>query len=388
MDTGLQQVDGASETNDAGTPRAALQGICWQHERCLAAVGAASAEWRRRTGEEIRWDARPLTAFNDQPLGELVGDYDLLIVDHPFTGTAAATGALAALDALIDAGELRALAVASMGRCHESYAYGGHQWALAVDAACQVSAAREDLLAAHGVARPASWPATLALAAAHPGAVALPLAPADALCSLLTLCALRGEPVEPGRGVSVGAVEALAALAARVDRGCFEEDAPTLLARAAASDEVLFVPLVFGYAVYAPALRFGPVPGQLGGDGLGPILGGAGIAVSGRSARPDRAAAFAAWMAGERCQRDVIAPAGGQPAHAAAWRDPTVDARAGGFYSATASTLERAWLRPREPWWPDFPAEAAVALAEDLRAGREPAAIARRLDRRLQGRRP
>ncbi|MCW2953050.1 MAG: hypothetical protein JWQ48_2220, partial [Conexibacter sp.] len=268
-----------------------LRGICWDHERCVAPMRAAAAAWQLRTGEVLTWDARPLAAFNDQPLDELTGSYDLLVIDHPLVGTAARSGALAALDELLDAPTLALLAAGAVGGAHASYRYGGRQWALAADAACQVSAAREDLLAARGEAIPRNWEELLALADRVPGAVAIPLYPADAICSLLTLCALVGRPLSAasgGAGFAVEAVAALVALAARVDPICFEENPPALLARMRSGELVAYAPLTFGYSGLAapagdlPGLRFGDVP-ALDGGRAGALLGGAGLAVSAQS---------------------------------------------------------------------------------------------------------
>jgi multiple sugar transport system substrate-binding protein len=360
-----------------------LRGICWDHERCVAPMRAAAAAWRLRTGDAFTWDARPLAAFNDQPLDELTGSYDLLVIDHPLVGTAARSGALAALDELLDAATLGVLDGGAVGGSHASYRYGGRQWALAADAACQVSAAREDLLSARGEAIPESWDEVLALAERAPGAVAIPLYPSDAVCSLLTLCAVMGRPLSGapgGAGFAAEAVAALVALAARVDAICFEENPPALLARMRSGERAAYAPLTFGYSGLAapadglPGLRFGDVPAFAGGR-AGALLGGAGLAVSAQSPVRAAAAAFAAWVCGPEAQRDVVGPSGGQPAQALAWDDAALDARYGRFYSRTRATIDAAHVRPREPWYPDFQHRAGRRLAADLRAGCDAAAI-------------
>lgn len=314
-----------------------LHGLCWDHERCVAPMRAAAAAW---SGTPVTWDARPLAAFNDQPLEEVADRYDLLFIDHPFVGTAAATGVLAPLDELLAPSELAALAAGAIGPSHAAYAYAGHQWALAADAACQVAVVRHDLL--DGPV-PRHWDDVLALAERQPGRVALPLYPSDALCSLLTLQAAAGRPLDPaaGRGFDPGALAGLLALVPRLHPVSHGGNPPAVLDAMRASDEIAHVPLCFGYPSYARAderLRFTDIPG-----GRGSILGGAGLAVSAAGARAD-AAAFAAWVCSPRIQRAVVAPAGGQPGARAAWDDPAL--------SATRATIEAAWVRPRAPWWP------------------------------------
>ena len=68
----------------------------------------------------------------------------------------------------------------------------------------------------------------------------------------------------------------------------------------------------------------------------------------------------------------VVARSGGQPAHAAAWDDPALDVLAGGFYSRTRSTIEAAWVRPREHWWPGLQLAAGELLTEGLRRRADP----------------
>src|SRR5690606_29512526 len=97
-------------------------------------------------GVRIEWESRSLKDFGDAPLGDLARDYDLLIIDHPHVGQAAASGALLPLDLCLDAATLNTLAAESAGPSHGSYFYAGHQWGLAVDTAMQASAYRPDLL--------------------------------------------------------------------------------------------------------------------------------------------------------------------------------------------------------------------------------------------------
>jgi hypothetical protein len=159
---------------------------------------ACADAWREAQGVDVVWDFRSLEAFGDQPLEQVAPDYDLLVIDHPFCGTAAATGCLAALDELVDPETLSMLADDAVGPSHMSYSFGGRQWALATDAACQVAAFRPDLL---GAPLPASWDGILDLARSRPRRVAVPLAPAHAISSFLSLCANSGEA--PAKGDSL-----------------------------------------------------------------------------------------------------------------------------------------------------------------------------------------
>jgi multiple sugar transport system substrate-binding protein len=311
---------------------------------------AAASLWERERGVRIEWEARSLTAFGEEPLEAVADRFDLLVIDHPFVGTAHKSACLAPLDELLDTRTLRALAQDAIGPSHLSYAYGDHQYGLATDAACQVAVVRDDLL----VTLPESFDDVLELARELPQRVAIPLAPADAICNFLTLRAsgLSGH----------AALTWLGKLAALAHPESLWFTPPLALDRMSSTDEIAYVPLAFGYSNYSRdgrkrRLRFLDIPGTSGS-----VLGGAGLAVSTASAHAEDAAAFAAWASGAEAQRTVLFPAGGQPGSRRIWLDPQLDERVGGFFSGTLATIESAWVRPREPWWPAFQLAAGRAI--------------------------
>ena len=124
-----------------------LRALGWDHPRCMDPIEACTREWSRLHPQiAISWEVRSLAGFGDQPLEEVASEYDLLTIDHPFCGAAEVAGILRPLDELLSPGQLATLRGDSIGQSHDSYAFNGHQWAVAVDAACQVSAMRTDLL--------------------------------------------------------------------------------------------------------------------------------------------------------------------------------------------------------------------------------------------------
>ncbi len=370
--------------------RISLRALGWDHDRCTAPMRACSEAWERLHPEvELVWRNRSLTAFGDEPLEEVVHRYDLIMIDHPFCGTAEATGALAPLDDLLDPDLLATLAADSIGASHASYSFHDRQWAVATDAACQVAAARDDLL--DGAPAPATWDEVRALAQAQPGRVAVPLAPAQAMCAFLSLCANAGSPaaedtarlVEPEVGLA--AVELLDELHRLGPSGAVEWEQPDVLGRLTSGDELVYVPLVFGFVTYARAdrvsspCRFLDLP-SAGAGPVGAILGGAGLAVSATSAYPEEAAAFAAFASGAEAQRTLVGPAGGQPGSRTAWTAPELDRAAGGFFSGTSATIEQAWVRPRERWWPAFQLEGGRLLSRGFAAAEPPRRLFKALD--------
>jgi len=351
---------------------------------------ACSEVWERLYPEvELVWQNRSLTAFGDEPLEEVANRYDLIMIDHPFCGTAEATGTLAPLDDLLGPDLLATLAADSIGASHASYSFHGRQWALATDAACQVAAVRDDLL--DGAPAPATWDEVRALARAQPGRVAVPLAPAQAMCAFLTLCANAGSPAanDPARlvepEVGLAAVELLEELHRLGPSGAPEWEQPDVLGRLTSGDELVYVPLVFGFVTYARAgrvpspCRFLDLP-SAGAGPVGAILGGAGLAVSATSAHLEEAAAFAAFASGAEAQRTLVGPAGGQPGSRTAWTAPELDRAANGFFSGTSATIEQAWVRPRERWWPAFQLEGGRLLSRGFATAEPPRGLLEELD--------
>lgn len=349
-----------------------LCGVTWDHPRGRASVEAAAHFYHERVPDvSVHWEARTLQQFATQPLHKLCARFDLVVIDHPHVALAAADGLLEPLDGAGFDEEIEAIGRASVGPSHDSYRYGGHQYALAIDAAVQVSVSRPDLVAE----RPGTWSDALELA--KDGRVLWPAKPIDAYSSLLTLLAMSGQPAFPSSGTfadeaaCLQVLEDMCHLAELVPPECLAQD-PIDVAEALASDDAwLYSPLVFGYTNYSRPgfrghrLRFHEAPAGPNGH-RGSLLGGAGIAVSATSRHRAKARAHAVWLASAEVQRGPYFAGGGQPAHAEAWLDPALDRAALGFFSGTRRSMEGAWVRPAHPRYPEFQDAVAPLVTEVL----------------------
>lgn len=356
-----------------------LSVLAWDHPRATRPLAAASEAWAARTGRAFTIETRSLASFGDETPAQ--GGHDLVLIDHPHIGSAASNGAILELDGLLDESSLAERADDSIGPSHESYQWQGRQWALAVDAACQVLACHPGLVAEGPV--PETWEDVLALAAAQPGRVALPLHPAHAISAFLSLVAARGVQVGTSqsvpRGIIEWAVEVLTKLAFNGPREAFNWEPPEVLEVLARGD-LACVPLVYGYVGYEASWRSAPRHGPDGRPGS--ILGGVGVAVLAGSTDPTAAARLADWLASAHVQRTIIGPSGGQPASRTAWSAADADP----LLPAMRETIEASQIRPRDPSWPAFQREAGELLTAGLARGQDPSDLASTLAR-LLGRR-
>jgi multiple sugar transport system substrate-binding protein len=348
---------------------------------------AAEAFTRDHPRVEVVWAVRSLQAFADQPVEELARDYDLIVLDHPSIGHAVARGALLPLDDRLDPAFLAGQAAGSVGRSHDSYAWSGRQWALAIDAAAQVAIYRPDLLGRSGIGVPRTWEDVFTLAAATPGAVAAPLIGVDAACAFAALCEGAGAyEWPPPRDAAAAALAVLERLAAAVHPASFRWNPPALCEQMAARDEIAYCPLAFGYVTYArpgyrrQQLRFAPAPEDHTGVPRG-TLGGAGLAVSAYTRDPAAACALAAFTARGDIQRGAYFDGGGQPGHRSAWGDPRVNAQAPGFFRATLGSLDAATLRPRHDGFLAWQDRAGAAIHAHLSRGGDTQALLSGLER-------
>jgi multiple sugar transport system substrate-binding protein len=354
-----------------------LRGLTWKHDRGLAPLLATAREFAaRRPDVSIEWEARSLHEFGDVSVASIANRYDMIVIDHPFMGEVARDRYLLAWDEMIPRETLETLASESVGPSHETYVYEGHQWALAIDAAAQVSGYRPDLFEAAGVSLPKTWRQVIELAKTQRrGFVTPALLPLDSLMCFFSICAAAGEPCFSQTGRVVGrengelALNAIKTLANHAAPEALASNPIAIWERMSTTDDIAYCPLAFGYSNYSrPGYRRSLVSyTNVPAGGNGATLGGAGLAIT-ASCRDVRAAAeYGAWIAGADCQRTLYVQSGGQPGNKRAWTDPDANAITNRYFRETLHTLEHAFVRPRYAGFVDFQTAAAQVVAEFLK---------------------
>ena len=336
-----------------------LKGMSWDHPRGHDPMVATATRFGELFPEiDIQFSTRSLKDFGDFPIEKLTDTYDIIVIDHPFCGVAVETGCILPLETLVGADFLAEQAANSVGPSHRSYVFGGHQWALASDAAGHVSAHRPDILAKLDLGAPRTWDEVMTLARKQAGTgygqVALPTVPVDAIMAFCSIATTHGEdPFQDSehvvsRQMGQFVLEFLQEIVKLGHPLSTKRNPPQTLDIMSDTDEISYVPLLFGYSNYGRpgfrpnVVRFAPVP-----SGAGGILGGAGVAISAKCANVEAAAAYARYVADPDTQRGLYFQSGGQPGHRKAWIDPEVNAACSNFFLDTLPGLDAAYLRPR-----------------------------------------
>ncbi|AMX02885.1 ABC transporter substrate-binding protein [Microbulbifer thermotolerans] len=370
-----------------------LHGMTWDHTRGYTPLVAAAQRFEELNPNiSIRWDKRSLQAFADHPIDDLAARYDLLVIDHPWTGFAAKEKVILPLDEHLPREFLQDQADNAVGESHNSYHYDGQQWALALDAATPVASLRPDLLQKAGVDEPKTWEDLMSLA--ERGLVAVPSIPQDTLMNFYMLCSAMGE--DPctreeevvSNSVGVEALAMLKALSDQLDRRCFDWNPIKVYEAMTLTDDFAYCPFAYGYANYAQpgyarkTLEFrDTVTAGPNGEHLKTTLGGTGLAISAHTRHPEIAAQFVAFTGDPDFQASFYIQYGGQPGHRRAWINETANRMTNNYFVNTLPTLDRAFLRPRYHGHMYFQDNAGAPIRDYLMHGGDAQALLQDLNK-------
>ena len=334
-----------------------LKGITWGHSRGITPLLAFSQRFSElNPGIEIQWTKRSLQEFADFPLEKLTQQYDLLIIDHPWVGCAAATESVLALEQYISQEYLKDQLENSVGGSHQSYAFNQHQWALAIDAATPAASYRADLFEKNNATLPLTWDELISLA--NDGKVAVPAIPIDLLMNFYMFCIAKGETPFNNEEEVIGLETGKAALTmmhelyARVDKKMFELNPIGVAELMTKSDDYWYCPFAYcysnysreGYAekilTYADMVQFNNVRFRS-------TIGGTGLAISAFSQHKDIAIEFATSIVSSKCQSTFYVENGGQPGHKAAWISQKNNILCNDFFETLLPVMENGFIRPR-----------------------------------------
>ena len=371
-----------------------LKGITWGHSRGITPLLAAAQRFSELHPEvTIQWKKRTLQEFADFPLEKLVNEYDLLIIDHPWVGCAAATNSVLPLDEYIPAVYLQNQSGNSVGDSHISYYYDNHQWALAIDAATPAASYRADLIQQHGVAVPDTWEALMSLA--KDGKVAIPAIPIDILMNFYMFCIAHGE--EPfsqtnqviSKEIGVQALQTMRDLYSLIDKKLFASNPIQVAELMSITNDYWYCPFAYCYSNY-PRLGYAKYPltyanlVHFGAARLRSTIGGTGLAVSSFTKHKKEAVDFTAWICSEECQSTFYVQHGGQPGHLAAWTNNMANLLTNSFFHTVLPVMKNGYMRPRYNGYLHFQDHAGDPVQQYLLQGGNPETVLKEIDRIYQ----
>ena len=353
-----------------------LKGITWAHSRGITPLIAYAQRFGELYPVEVIWEKRSLQEFADFPVEKLAEKYDLLIIDHPWVGCAAATASVLPLEQYLPKEYLDDQLQNTVGDSHLSYNYNGHQWALAIDAAVPAASYRADLFEKNRREIPATWKDVITLASE--GKVAVPAIPIDLLMNFFTFCIANGnapfltreEVIDEATGLA--ALETMKELYAVVDKKMFDYNPIAVAEAMTITDDYWYCPFAYCYSNYS---RPGFAKNTLtytnlvnkNGRKLRGTIGGTGLAVSAFSRHKEHALWFAKEIASSKCQSTFYVEHGGQPGHKAAWISEKANCLCNNFFKNVLPVMENGYVRPRYNGYLFFQDHAGKPLQKYLR---------------------
>jgi len=366
-----------------------LNGITWNHSRGISPLQAITQRYAElHPHVTINWSTRSLQEFADFPIETLTKTFDLLVIDHPWVGCAAATHCVLPLNEYLPPAYLADQANHTVGQSHHSYNYNNQQWALAIDAATPVASYRKDLLPNP----PQNWNELLQLANA--GRVALPAIPIDVLMNFYTFCiALGNEPFLTKDAVvdeetGIAAINTMKQLYQKLDDKLFSCNPIAVAELMSSTDEYWYCPFAYGYSNYARngyakhLLTYTDVI-EFNNTKLRTTIGGTGLAVSAFSRHQETALDVAAMIASGECQRTLYTQHGGQPGHRSAWVDPEANRLTHSYFEQVLPAIEHGYMRPRYNGYLHFQDHAGIPLQQCLQHDGDPVKALREMNELL-----
>ena len=233
-----------------------LKGITWNHTRGLLPMVATSQRFTELNPEiEITWEKRSLQEFADASIEDLAKRFDLLVIDHPWTGFGAHTKAILPLSDYLPAAYIKDQEINTVGKSYDSYVFSNKLWALPIDAATPVAAARLDILEKKGHEVPQTYDDLLALA--KKGLVAFAGIPVDVLMSFYMFCCSLGEApfLSEEKVISettgIKALQMFRELAQLIDPANFNRNPIQVYEAMVNSDQIAYCPFAYGYSNYS-----------------------------------------------------------------------------------------------------------------------------------------
>jgi multiple sugar transport system substrate-binding protein len=339
-----------------------LRAATWQNPRGYDPLVVAADLWHSQHPQiSVEWHQFPWYDFENHVLGRTGTDFDLVMFDHPWTGTLAHSR-IVAWDSFLPPGYLSDLHARVVAPSTESYQRDRKLWALPLDASCHSGLYRADLLQHEQL--PVFWEDIPVFARENhrpPIRFGLVLSVEGVLghCLFLSMMAGLGHPpyLVPenptcDRSAAEYVLTIIMRLLAFTPPGSHRWGPWDIYRQIVAHDDLAYSPSIFAYVNYfgprnrERALCLCQVPSFRGHSSPRPILGGVGLGITSTSVFQRESAAFGMFLMDELTQRELFPVHHGQPATLSVWTDEKANAATNGFYRALLESMHSAYIRP------------------------------------------
>lgn len=334
-----------------------LRGITWNHSRAYPPLVAVSQRYEElNPGTRIQWDRRTLDEFGHKPIDQLINEYDLIVIDHPWAEFCFDKNLVFDLKEKLLPEQRSNLENNCIGRSFESYVLEDKLLAIPIDGATPVPSWRPDLIEKHGLQVPKTWDDLIAMS--DNKHVVMPGFGADLFLNwLMFLHVLDGHPFESSgtiadKRAATEAMSLLKRLAEPMPKEILNWNPIYIAELMTRSDRFIYCPFAYSYGNYSRTsftdrpIRYGNLI-EFNGKPLRSILGGTGISISTNCKDVQLALDFSLYCASSEVQSNIYTYAGGQPVRKEAWLSKELESFSGAFFSGSYLSHENALVRPR-----------------------------------------
>ncbi len=351
-----------------------IKGITWDHSRAFPPLVAVAQRYEElHLGVRVHWEKRTLDEFGHKPIDELIHDYDLIVIDHPWAGFCFDRNLVLDLKPILSEEHWNDLEKNCIGSSFESYVFDNQLLAIPIDAATPVPSWRPDLVEKKRLSLPQTWEELIVLA--DQGHVVMPGFDADIFLNwLMLLHALDARPfqnkdsiVDKNKGIE--AAELLKRLAEPMPREIKNWNPISIAELMTRQNQFVYNPFAYSYNNYSrPSfvrhpLRFGNLV-TLHNKPLRSILGGTGIAISAGCNEVALAVDFSLYCASAATQSNIYTYAGGQPVRREAWENDMLKFFSGHFFEGSFESHQNALIRPRYNGFVDLQKRAGSIIQQ------------------------
>lgn len=327
-------------------------------------------------GVRIQWDKRTLDEFGHKPIDQLINDYDLIVIDHPWAGFCFDRNLVLDLKNLLSIHQWNDLEKNCVGLSFKSYVFENKLLAIPIDIATPVPSWRQDLVDKNGFQLPATWNDLISMADRNH--VIMPGFGADLFLNwLMLLYALDAHPFDSLDTIAEKekAIEAMSLLKRLAEPmpGEIVDWNPIIIAELMTRhDRFVYCPFAYSYSNYCrpsfvdKPLKYGNLI-EFNGKPLRSILGGTGIAISSGCKEIELALDFSLYCSSGNVQANIYTYAGGQPARKEAWISKELVSFTGGFFADSYLSHESALVRPRYNGYVFLQEKAGIPLQQFIK---------------------